>query len=114
MVNLFTVTLDELIDIFDIPKPTDDHPRLKQIRSILSQIQSYIKLRDKHKFISTDFIIRIVMLLHHVYDVSVVRFLDESCNVSQHFGPFYKPGGNTGFGGKSRKRKKRKSRKLRK
>jgi len=115
IVNLFTVTMDELIDVFAIPKPTDRHSRLEEINSILPKIEKYINQRGKRKYISTNFIIDIAILLHHVYDVSVVRFLDESCNGSRHFGPFLNPHGETGVGGrKSHKRKRRKSKKLRK
>ena len=115
MVNLFTVTMDELIDVFDIHHLTDLYPNPEKIHSILAEIQTYIDRRDTHKFISTDFIICVVMLLHNVYNVSVVRFLDESCNISRYFGPFYNPGGNTGFGGrKSHKRKQKSKRKSKK
>jgi len=115
MVNLFTVTMDELIDVFAIPKPTDRHSRLEEINSILTKIKKYIKHRDTRKYISTNFIIDIAILLDHVYDVSVVRFLDESCNGSRYFGPFLNPHAKTGVGGrKSHKRKRRKSKKLRK
>ena len=115
MVNLFTVTMDELIDVFAIHHLTDLHPNPEKIHSILAEIQTYIDRRDMHKFISTDFILRVVLLLHNVYNVTIVRFLDESCNISRHFAPFYKPDGDTGFGGKSRKQKnkKRKSKKYR-
>jgi hypothetical protein len=113
MVNLFTITMGELIDAFAIPQSTDHHPNLEQIQSILAQIQTCIENRDKHNFISTNFIIHISMLLHNVYTVSVVRFLDESCNVSRYYRPYFNPHGKMAFGGKSR-RKKRKSRKSKK
>ena len=118
IVNLFTVDFKNFIRNFKIPYPgLSPRPnptilmKIQEIIDISNKIKGYIAFRDHHTYITSDFIIDTVFLLHLVHGVKIVRCLDESCNTTT--GPILKTS-DIGHGGKKSKRRKRKHRKSKK